>query len=92
MVNREHMTLVMGAPDSEGRRWKKISSDPQKPTGQQVGFAEKPCLVGRLHQGTRLLESAVREMDQEGWELVSHSFSGLIFAFYGVAVFRREKN
>jgi len=36
----------------------------------------------------RLLETALKELDAEGWELVSTSFSG-VFAFYGTAVLRR---
>jgi len=36
----------------------------------------------------RLLETALEELDVEGWELVSTSFSGTL-AFYGTAVLRR---
>ncbi|MEX1230687.1 MAG: hypothetical protein WEB58_10630 [Planctomycetaceae bacterium] len=88
MADWEYATIVMGTPDNKGRRWMFTSPDPNTP-GAQVGAAEKPRFIGRLWQGTRLFETALKEMDDRGWELVSHSFSGLIFAFYGIAVFRR---
>jgi hypothetical protein len=80
--------MIMGTPDNKGRRWVLTSPDPGM-LGKQIGEAQKPRFVGRLWQGVRLLESALKEMDAEGWELVSHSFSGLVFGFYGTAVLRR---
>ena len=88
MAKWEYMTLMMGTPDKKGRRWIVCLDDPKTP-GKQVGEAEKPRFVGRLWQGVRILKTAIKEMDEEGWELVSHSFSGLVLAFYGVATFRR---
>ena len=88
MAQWEYTTLIMGTPDNKGRKWVMTSPDP-KIAGRQVGEAEKPRFLGKMWQGVRLLESALKEMDAEGWELVSHSFSGLIVAFYGTAVLRR---
>jgi len=93
MTKWEYSTLVMGTPGKEGRCWKMVARDPKTAVaGKRYGKAEKPCLVGRLWQGARLLESAAQEMDADGWELVSHSFSGLVFGFSGVAVFRRPSS
>ena len=90
MPQWEYTTLVMGTPDNRGRCWVRVSSDPATP-GEAVGSTEKPSFSSRLWQGVRLLNSAIDEMDKEGWELVTYSFSGLLFYFYGVATFRRSK-
>lgn len=89
MQRWEYTAIMMGTPDNQGRRWVTVSPDPKAPA-QQVGEAEKPRYIGRLWQGVRLLESAVKEMDAEGWELVSHSFSGNVVGFYGTAILRRS--
>lgn len=91
MAQWEYITICMGTPDNKGRRWVTTSPDLTMP-GKQVGEAQKPRFIGRLWQGVRLLESALKEMDAEGWELVSHSFSGLAVGFYGTAVLRRPAN
>ena len=88
MAQWEYTAIVMGAPDKKGRKWVIASPDPKIVVGKQVGEAEKPRFIGKIWQGARLLESALKEMDAEGWELVSHSFSGIL-AFYGTAVLRR---
>ena len=88
MANLEYMTICMGTPDNKGRRWITTSPDLKMP-GKQVGEAQKPRFIGRLWQGVWLLETALKELDSEGWELVSHSFSGLILGFYGTAVLKR---
>ncbi len=90
MAQWEYTTIIMGTPDKKGRRWviTPIAIEPDKMPGEQVGEAEKPRFFGKLWQGLHLLESALKEMDAEGWELVSHSFSGTL-AFYGTAVLRR---
>lgn len=88
MARWEFITIVMGTPDQEGRRWVTASTDPAVPS-RQVGEAKKPRFSGRIWQALELLETALEEMDKDGWELVSHSFSGLIFGFYGTAVLRR---
>ncbi len=87
MAKWQHITLIYGTADRSGRRWVITSADPATP-GKQVGKAEKDRFIGRVWQATRLLETALEELDAEGWELVSTSFSG-IFGLYGVAVLRR---
>ena len=86
MAQWEYTTIIMGT-SGKGRRWVITSPDPKIP-GKQVGEAEKARVLGGLWQAARLLESALKEMAPEGWELVSHSFSGYL-AFYGSAVLRR---
>ncbi len=89
MAQWEYTTIIMGTPDTKRRRWVITSPDPKIP-GKQVGEAEKPRFVGRIWQGARLLETALKEMDADGWELVSHSFYGPGMAgFTGTAVLRR---
>ena len=88
MAQYEYTTIIMGTPDKQGRRWVITPADPNQMPGEQVGEAEKPRFLGKIWQGVRLLETALKEMDAEGWELVSHSFSG-VFGFYGTAVLRR---
>ena len=73
MAQWEYTTIVMGTPDKKERKWVIASPDPKIVVGKQVGEAEKPCFIGKLWQGLRLLETALKEMDAEGWELVSHS-------------------
>ncbi len=89
MAQWDYTTIIMGTPDKKGRRWVITSPDSQTP-GEQVGEAEKARFLGKIWQGVRLLETALKEMDAEGWELVSHSFSGLVVAFYGTAVLKRS--
>ena len=90
MAQYDYTTIIMPTnPGKLGRRWVLTSSDPKTP-GKQVGEKEKPRFGDRLRQGLRLLESAVKEMDAEGWELVSHSFHDwFIGGFWGTAVLRR---
>ena len=89
MAKWEYTTILMGTPDKNGRRWVTTSPDPKIP-GQQVGEAEKRRIIGSLWQGLRLLETALKEMDADGWELVSHSFYGPGFGgLTGTAVLRR---
>ena len=88
MAQWEYTTIIMGT-SGKGRRWVITSPDPKIP-GKQVGEAEKARVLGGLWQAARLLESALKEMAPEGWELVSHSFYGPGFGgFYGTAVLRR---
>lgn len=86
MAQFEYRTLMYGTPDPL-RRWVITAPDAKTPC-QQVGDAEKGRFVGRIWQGMRLLESALRELDADGWELVSVSFSGIL-SFYGCAVLKR---
>jgi hypothetical protein len=73
MPQWEYRTIIMGTPDKQGRRWVTVSPDPRV-LGEQVGEVEKPRFAGRIHQGVRLLETAIKEMDADGWEFVSHTF------------------
>jgi len=55
------------------------------------GPKERGRLIGGVHQQMRQLEVALKQVDQEGWELVSVSVSVwmIFFARHGVAVLRR---
>ena len=86
MAQWEYRTLIYGTPDPL-RRWVITGSDAKTPC-QQVGEAAKGRFAGRIWQGLHLLETALRELDADGWELVSASFSGIL-SFYGCAVLRR---
>ena len=87
MARWEYITLIYGTADRHGRRWVVTAPDAASES-KQVGKAEKGRFVGRIWQAMRLLETALEELDAEGWELVSTSFSGL-FNLYGTAVLRR---
>lgn len=87
MARWEYITLIYPTADKHGRRWVVTAPDVASES-KQVGKAEKGRLAGRIWQALRLLETALQELDAEGWELVSTSFSG-IFTFYGTAVLRR---
>ena len=86
MAQWEYRTLMYGTADPL-RRWV-ITAPDALTRGQQVGGAEKGRFICRIWQGLHLLESALRELDADGWELVSVSFSGIL-SFYGCAVLRR---
>ena len=87
MAQWEYRSLMYGTADPL-RRWV-ITAPDAKTACQQVGEAEKGRFVGRIWQGLHLLETALRELDADGWELVSVSFSGLLFSFYGCAILKR---
>ena len=87
MARWEYITLIYGTADKHGRRWVVTTPDATSES-KQVGKAEIGRIAGRIWQAMRLLESALQELDADGWELVSTSFSG-IFTFYGTAVLRR---
>ena len=53
------------------------------------GPKERARLIGGIHQQARQLEAALKELDQEGWELVSASIWMTFFTRHGVAVLRR---
>ncbi len=90
MAKWQYITLLYGTADKHGRRWVITASDPTSES-KQVGQAEKGRFIGRIWQAMRLLETALEELDAEGWELVSASFSG-IFTLYGTAVLRRPNS
>ena len=87
MAKWEYITLVYGTADKRGRRWV-ITAPDVTSESQQAGKAERGRFIGRIWQAMRLLETALEELDADGWELVSTSFSG-VFSFYGTAVLRR---
>lgn len=87
MAKWEYMTLIYGTADKHGRRWV-VTAPEIHSESQQVGEAEKGRFVGKVWQAMRLLETALVELDAEGWELVSTSFSGIL-NLYGTAVLRR---
>jgi hypothetical protein len=53
------------------------------------GPKERARLIGGIHQQMRQLEAALKELDQEGWEVVSVSICMTFFTRHGVAVLRR---
>ena len=65
MAQYDYTTIIMGAPDKKGRRWVITPADPNKMPGDQVGEAENPRFLGKIWQGVRLLETALKEMDHE---------------------------
>ena len=69
------------------RRWV-VTASTADGQFRTVGKSEKSRFFGRIWQAMCLLETALKELDDEGWELVSTSFSG-IWALYGTAVVRR---
>lgn len=88
MKTYEYLTLIYGTADRHGRRWV-ITAKDARTLSRQVGRAEPGRFVGRIWQAMRLLETALEELDADGWELVATSFSGL-FNFYGTTVLRRK--
>lgn len=104
MANWEYRTLLYGSPQAPPealRRWQYwiwpwafakrrwvICPTRAEMQIRQVGDSEKARFIGKILQAMRLLETALKELDAEGWELVSTSFSG-IFNLYGTAVLRR---
>lgn len=90
MAKYEYRTLLYGTPERGGlRRWV-ITAASADSESAQVGAAEKSRHVGRVWQALHLLETALRELDAEGWEFVSTSFAGGLFGFFGTAVLRRS--
>jgi hypothetical protein len=87
MSRWEYITLVYGTGDRLGRRWV-VTAPNATSKSRQVGAAEKGRWAGRIWQAMRLLETALKELDADGWELVTASLSGL-FNLYGTAVLRR---
>ena len=87
MAKWKYITLLYGSAGKNGRRWV-ITAPDATSESKQVGQAEKGRFMGRIWQGMRLLETALEELDADGWELVSTSFSG-VFGIYGTAVLRR---
>ena len=55
---------------------------------ERVGDTEKRRF-SMFWQAAALLETALAELDLDGWELVSTSYGGF-FGFYGLAVVRRS--
>ena len=53
------------------------------------GPKERGRWIGGIHQQMRQLEQALKELDQDGWELVSASVWMTFFTRHGVAVLRR---
>lgn len=97
MVTWEYRTLIYGtpaaAPGSFGRfrgvRHWAFAAPTHDAASVVVGESEQARFVGKLWQANRLLESALAQLDREGWELVSASFSGLI-GLYGTAIVKRR--
>ena len=89
MANWEYRTLMYLPHGSKGVGcgWSIVESHPS-PDMKRVGDSEKPRFLGKIWQAAKLLETALVELDLDGWELVSTSYSGTI-AFYGLAVVRR---
>jgi hypothetical protein len=58
-------------------------------SGRSYGPKERGRLIGGVRQQVRQLEEALKELDQEGWELVSSSIWTTFFVRHGVALLRR---
>lgn len=86
MKQWEYQTLVFSS-SSRTAAWRVASSD-LKTEPKIVGPTEKLRFAGKLWQAAWMLQQTLEELDAEGWELVSNSFSGL-FNLYGVAILRR---
>lgn len=87
MARYEYCTLFYSNPKPKMCSWV-ITAKKAKTPCQPVGELANSRFWGRIWQALHLLETALRELDDDGWELVSTSFSG-IFNFYGTAVLRR---
>ncbi len=88
MAQWEYTTIGMGTPDKKGRKWV-ITSPDAETVGTQVGDSEKPRFIARFWQGMRLFKTALKEMDADGWELVSYTYSSTLFYLNGTAILRR---
>ena len=87
MARYEYCTLFYSKPKPKMCSWVITAKDAETPC-QPVGELAKPRFSGRIWQALHQLETALRELDDDGWELVSTSFSG-IYTFYGTAVLKR---
>jgi hypothetical protein len=59
-------------------------------SGRAYGPKDRARLIGGIAQQVRQLGEALKELDQEGWELVSVSVWMTFFVRHGVAVLRRS--
>lgn len=69
-------------------RW--VASPNRKSDLEIVEPSEKARFVAKLWQAGSLLQRALEAAEEEGWELVSTSYSGVL-NLYGVAVLRRPR-
>jgi hypothetical protein len=60
-------------------------------SGRVYGPRERSRLIGGLFQQVRQLEEALKELDQEGWELVSATIGLSWWVRHGVSVLRRPR-
>jgi hypothetical protein len=59
--------------------------------GNAYGPRQRTTLIGGIFRQMRQLEQALKELDQEGWELVSVStWMAFFFTRHGTAVLRRR--
>ena len=88
MANWEYRTLMYLPHGTKGVGcgWSVVGEWGEDP--KRVGDTAKPRFIGKVWQAAKLLETALVELDLDGWELVSTSYSGVI-GFYGLAVVRR---
>ncbi len=92
MANWEYKTLVYGIEGKvfySNRFWVDVSTSLDEP-GNRYGPTERSRLIGKIFQAMKQLEEALKQLDEEGWELVSTSFSTGIFSFHGMAVLRKS--
>ena len=87
MTTWNYKTLMFITHHKDGCGWGIVQRDLSSDL-ERVGESEKPRFIGKVWQAARLLETALAELDLDGWELVSTSYSGTI-GFYGLAVVRR---
>ena len=88
MATWEYRTLMFMLHQKKGTcGWAIVEGDPS-PDLERVGDSEKRRFW-KMWQAAKLLETALVELDLDGWELVSTSYSGF-WGFYGFAVVRRS--
>ena len=88
MSTWEYRTLMFISHQKKECGWGVVKNDPS-PDLERVGDSEKRRFIGKVWQAAKLLETALVELDLDGWELVSTSYSGTI-GFYGLAIVRRS--
>ncbi len=93
MPNWEYKTLHYGIEGKVyyGNRFWVVSSPTPGEPGKRYGPIAQSRLIGKISQAMWQLELALKELDDEGWELVSTSFSSGTFHLNGIIVLRRPR-
>lgn len=87
MTHWEYKTLTYLL---EGKHFYSLRYWGDASAGKVYGPQERATLVGGVWRQMRQLEEALKELDKEGWELVSVSvWTAFLFTRHGCAVLRR---